>query len=113
MRRGPYNARVDPTPPIPVACALSPEALRARSAQLLPGLMTMAIGRERIPDGLRLQFPASSEVLHAIASTIDAERQCCRFLRFDLTVAPDGGPVWLTLSGPANTAELLEALLQQ
>ena len=72
----------------------------------------MAVGRERIPNGLRLQFAASSEILQAIASTIDAERHCCRFLRFDVTVEPDGGPVWLTLSGPASTAEFLEALVE-
>ena len=109
----PYNAQVDPASPIPVACALSPETLRAQRAQLLPGLVTMAVGRERIPNGLRLQFAASSDVLQIIASTVDAERQCCRFLRFDMTVEPDGGPVWLTLSGPAGTAEFLEALVQK
>jgi hypothetical protein len=46
-----------------------------------------------------------------IARTIDAERQCCRFLHFGVTVEPDGGPITLELSGPSGTREFLSALL--
>jgi hypothetical protein len=56
-----------------------------------------------------LTFPP--DALAAIASTIEAERRCCRFLRFDVTVAPDGGPVWLMLTGPPGTREFLAALI--
>jgi hypothetical protein len=33
---------------------------------------------------IRLEFEATEELLHAIASVIAAERHCCRFLRFQL-----------------------------
>jgi hypothetical protein len=98
---------------LPVACSLSPDTIRTRRAQLLPGVVARASGREAIPNGLRLRFSASTDTLHAIVATIDAERHCCRFLRFDLTIEPDGGPIWLTLSGPAGTAEFLDALVQE
>jgi hypothetical protein len=42
---------------------------------------------------------------------IDAERQCCRFLRFQLTVEPDLGPMWLEVAGPPGTADFLTDLL--
>ena len=58
-----------------------------------------------------LPMPASSDVLTAIAQTIDAERLCCRFLTFAVTVEPDGGPIWLSVSGPPGTREFLDALL--
>jgi hypothetical protein len=45
-----------------------------------------------------------------IARVMDAERQCCRFLRFQLTVEPDGGPVLLDLTGPPGTREFSSAL---
>jgi hypothetical protein len=45
-----------------------------------------------------------------IAHAIDAERRCCRFLRFDLTVEPDAGPVVLDLTGPPGTREFIAAL---
>ena len=76
---------------LPVACTLSPETLAARRAGLLPAFALEAETREQAPDGLRLRFVA--DYLQRIAAVVDAERQCCRFLRFDLTVEPDGGPV--------------------
>ena len=97
---------------LPIACSLTPEAIRARRANLLPGLLERADGSEALPNGLRLRFTPSNEVLQAIASTIDAERQCCRFLRFEVVIEPDAGPVWLTLSGPPGTAEFLDALVR-
>jgi hypothetical protein len=96
---------------LPIACTLTPEALAARRAGLLPGLAGRADGREETPDGMRLRFAASSDTLHAIATAIDAERLCCRFLTFELTVEQDGGPVWLTLTGPQGTREFLAGLL--
>jgi hypothetical protein len=61
-------------------------------------------------DGVRLRFSADAWPL--IAETIEAERQCCRFLRFDVVVEPDGGSIWLTLSGPPGTREFLAGLLE-
>ncbi len=42
-----------------------------------------------------------------MATTIAAERRCCRFLQFVLTMEPDEGPVWLEVTGPPGTAEFL------
>jgi hypothetical protein len=95
---------------VPVVCELTPEAVRARRAGLLPGLAARAERREDAPDGYRLMFTASNETLHAIADVVDGERRCCRWLRFQLTVEPDDGPVVLTLSGPEGAREFLAAL---
>lgn len=94
---------------LPVACTLTAETLATRKAGLLPGLARRAAKREEIAEGIRLGF--SPDAIAAIAATIDAERRCCRFLRFDLTVEPDDGLVWLTLTGPPGTRELLTALI--
>ena len=37
-------------------------------------------------------------------------RQCCRFLRFELTITPDSGPMTLVVAGPTGTREFLEGL---
>jgi hypothetical protein len=52
------------------------------------------------------------ETLATIARAVEAERHCCRFLRFGITVEPDGGPVFLELTGPAGTREFIGALLE-
>jgi hypothetical protein len=96
---------------LPVACTLSPDALRARRQGLLADLLQRSQSHELTADGLRVIFSADGESLATIAQAVEAERQCCRFLRFVLTVAPDGGPIALELSGPGGTREFLAALL--
>jgi len=94
----------------PIACTLTPGDLRTRRAELLPGLVARATTREALPDGWRFVFAAESDTLQAIATVIDSERQCCRFLRFQLTVEPSGGPITLDVTGPEGTREFLETL---
>ena len=96
---------------LPVACTLGPAALKARRANLLGALLHRADERRELPNGYRLQFAPEGDVLSEIARTVDAERQCCRFLRFTVTVEPDDGPIALDLTGPAGTREFLAAML--
>ena len=94
---------------LPVVCTLTPDTIATRKANLLSGLVQRAKGREDTADGICFSFP--SDALSALAATVDAERQCCRFLRFEIIVEPDGGPVRLVLSGPPGTREFLAALI--
>jgi hypothetical protein len=63
--------------------------------------------------GLRVRFAAAADALATLARVVEAERQCCRFLRFVITVEPDGGPVSLVLSGPVGTRELVAGLVNR
>jgi hypothetical protein len=94
----------------PIACTLSPEALKARRENLLEALLQRSTERTETPEGFRLRFTADGQILAEIARTVDAERQCCRFLSFTITVSPDGGPITLDLTGPAGTREFLAAM---
>ncbi len=95
---------------LPVACTLSPEALKARRDNLLAALLQRSAERTERPDGLRLRFIADAQILVDLARTVEAERLCCRFLSFTITVNPDGGPITLDLTGPAGTREFLAAM---
>jgi hypothetical protein len=97
---------------LPIVCTLDRAALKARREGLLADLRREASAHEEIPTGYRLRFAASDGTLAAIARAVEAERHCCRFLRFRITVEPDGGPVWLELTGPPGTREFLAALLE-
>jgi hypothetical protein len=96
----------------PIACRLEPESLRARRDALLPGIVAHAEHIEPIDGGFRLRF-ADAALLTTIASVVDAERLCCPFLAFGLTVAPAGGPISLDITGPAGTQEFLSDLLKR
>ena len=96
----------------PIMCTLDPASLQARRDGLLSDLLRRAEAHEPLDAGHRLRFPAGGGTIPAIARVIEAERQCCRFLRFTLTVEPDGGPVILELTGPAGTREFIATLLE-
>jgi len=97
---------------LPIACTLSPEALKARKQGSLARVAALSIDTRKIEMGRRLEFAATPQTLSLIAEMIEAERHCCRFLRFALTVEPDGGPVSLEVTGPPGTEEFLSALLE-
>ncbi len=94
----------------PIVCTLDPAALKARREGLLAQLAARATDRREIDDGYRLQFTGSSDTLALIARTVEAERRCCRFLRFEITVEPDGGAMILDLTGPPGSREFLAAI---
>ena len=95
---------------LPIVCTLQPGELNARAMELLPGLVHRARAVTEIDGGYRLEFSATSDILRAIADTIDAERQCCRFLRFKLVVEPEECAIVLDVTGPAGTKDFLDGL---
>jgi hypothetical protein len=97
-------------PDLPIICTLSPDALLTRRDELAALVRSAAVANE-IPGGMRFRFAATDEVLPTLARVVEAERQCCRFLRFAITVEPDGGPIGLEVTGPAGTREFVAALL--
>jgi hypothetical protein len=100
------------TSDLPVACTLSPEALATRRQGLLAELMGRADSHDELNRGHRFSFAASDETLALIAKTVVAERHCCGFLRFQITVEPGGGPVTLEITGPEGTRQFLAAIFE-
>ena len=96
---------------LPIACTLGPAALKARREDLLGVLVRRAAERIDVPNGYRARFDPSDDIVSAIAKVIEVERQCCRFLTFELTIEPDDGPIWLEFTGPAGTREFLAGML--
>ncbi len=87
--------------------------MSARHDTLLPGLAERARDRSRLLDGFRWQFAPDAHILVDIATVIEAERQCCRFLQFRVTVEADDGPVWMDVTGPDGTADFLALLVPE
>ncbi len=95
---------------LPIACTLTPGQINGCRDHLIPGLFKRAASTEVLSDGYRLTFAPATATLHAIVDTLDRERQCCQFLRFQLTIEPAGGAVVLDLTGPDGTREFLADL---
>ena len=96
---------------LPIACTLGPAALKARREDLLGGLVRRAEERLDAPNGYRVRFTPAEDILATVAKVIELERQCCRFLTFQVTVEPDEGPIWLEFTGPPGSKEFLAGML--
>lgn len=100
-----------PLDDLAIACNLSPADLRERASDLLPGLLRFADARTLVEEGFAFRFPAEATVLNSIFATVVSERECCPFFCFQLTLEPENGPVWLTLTGPVGTRDFIESLI--
>lgn len=94
-----------------IACDLSAAELTGRRDAWLAQLAGSASEISEIKNGVVLELPTSPEITRLIAQVIDAERQCCRFLRFRCTYEPDLGPISLEVTGPEGTVEFLGEVL--
>jgi hypothetical protein len=97
---------------IPLACAADaiPRERRAAHFALIARLFGADV-RERVaaPDGYSYRFDGAA--FDDIARFVADERLCCPFLTFDIELHPQGGPLWLHLTGPEGTRAFLDAEL--
>jgi hypothetical protein len=72
-------------------------------------LNKQAAERADLPDGYAFRF--ADDKLVELVRFIDNERKCCPFMTFHLQVGPQAGPIWLRMTGPVGTREVLQAEL--
>lgn len=95
----------------PVACCLTDEELRNREATLLAQFRSAMIATEELADGYQFRIPGDKKWLVVAAELIAAERECCPFLRFELTAEPAMRAVTVRMTGPSGTKAFLESIL--
>lgn len=96
---------------IPVACCLSDEELRNREATFLAQFKAALIKSEELDDGYLFRVLGDRKSIALVAELIVAERECCPFLKFELSLEPGMGPVSVRITGPAGTKEFLRSIL--
>lgn len=95
------------TKSLPIACSLTAPELQERRSTVLQKVRRDVIDTKELKDGYAYTFPSTSEWLGELAGLIELERQCCPFLQFRITVAANGGPLSLEMTGPEGTKEFL------
>jgi hypothetical protein len=95
----------------PVACCLSDSELRIREATLLAQFKAAVIEREELENGYLFRIPGDNKSIALVAELIMAERECCPFLKFEMSLEPAMGPINVRMTGPAGTKEFLKSIL--
>jgi hypothetical protein len=97
---------------LPVACSLTAVELQERRRQVLQNVRSAVVEVKELDDGYGYRFPSDGRWISELTNLIELERQCCPFMRFNLRLEPDQGPIWLELSGPAGTKDFLNTLFE-
>jgi hypothetical protein len=98
---------------LPSACvpAAIPAAERSAHFALARRIFTeLARQRQDLPNGYAFRFDAAD--LESLSRFIANERKCCPFMTFELEIAPASGPIWLRMTGPEGTRDVLAAELR-
>jgi hypothetical protein len=103
-------SEITPANDLPIAC--NPNAISAEQSE-----RWMVVGKQmyqaiqevlELPNGYAFRLSNDASMLMIIAEDLTIERLCCPFLRFTLDIAPAGGPVWLSFTGPEGTKAFLK-----
>ena len=65
-------------------CTLTAKELQERKATILTSVSRAVIKRSEIPSGYRYEFSNRPDTHQAVLQMVELERQCCRFLTFEL-----------------------------
>ncbi len=89
------------TDEIPIACDLTaiPAEQREHHNATAEQIFASVLETREVPDGYAFHLPEEPGMLLKAAEFINLERLCCPFFNFALEVEPQGGPLWLKLTG--------------
>lgn len=93
---------------LPVVCSLSPAELGVRQDENSAFFKDCTQALE-LADGYAFRFDKAELTAGPILEFIKAERDCCRFLRFELVFEPNLGPAWLRLRGSQDAKDFIRA----
>ena len=95
----------------PIACRLTDAEFREREAFLLERFKAAVSTVTELPDGFAFQAAGDKTWIALLAELMVAERECCPFLRFELTAEPNMGSVTISVTGPPGAKPFLKKLL--
>jgi hypothetical protein len=99
----------DKSTPSEVVIACTPDNVpvekRERWFEVGKEVYAMVQEVRELRDGYACLLPGDSATLIKAAEYVSLDRMCCQFVRWSLVIEPNGGPLWLHLTGPEGTKE--------
>src|ERR1700735_2691543 len=95
----------------PFACnraALSAQARQRHFDELSPALRARKKSIRELRDGFEFEFPSDTATFQLVSEWVAGERLCCPFFDIDVHVEPDGGNLWLRLTGRDGVKQFIK-----
>jgi hypothetical protein len=92
---------------IGLCCSLTDPELQQRKTTILASLKAEIIEKQEIQDGFVYTFPGNDDMLNQLIASIQSERICCPFFKFELTIQDIKNTVWLKITGPDGAKEFI------
>jgi hypothetical protein len=88
--------------------ALTPEVRKRHFEELGPKLRSLRKSVRELDNGYEFEFPGDPATYQLLAEWAIQERLCCPFFDINLQLEPEGGPLWLRLSGRQGIKEFIK-----
>ena len=95
-----------------VACKLTSLELQKYKTEVIALLKDNILKREELINGYHYTFAGSDTILDQLMIFIKSERQCCKFLTFNLTIENDLSSIILNITGPDGTKEFINTEME-
>ena len=95
-----------------LVCHLTSPELTRRKQEVIAVLKKQVLESKETAHGFAYQFRDSDDILDQLSEFIKAERQCCPFFTFTLTLGQGSEGVWLELAGPEGAKEFIKTELE-
>lgn len=82
---------------------------RERHTLLSERLLSRVVELRELPNGYGVHLPGEHETILHAAEFIALERLCCPFFSLALRLEPDGGPLWVEVTGPEGIKPFIRA----
>lgn len=94
----------------PLACDMTAIPADQRPLHLAKSreLFSQIEETRELADGYEFRFADQSNLLKQLADFVSLEKLCCPFLRFEIEVGAESGPVWLRLTGREGVKEFIQ-----
>lgn len=93
---------------LPIACKLSDPREVSDRKELLGSVFAQVRWVKELEDGYIFGFPGSAGWAEKLIEIVNAERECCPFLTFEVLFEPDGGQISLRVTGPEDAKAFIE-----
>jgi hypothetical protein len=93
---------------LPIICTLTEDELKERRRVVLDAVRQSVLSVVELPLGYGYTFRPTPDALLQLSQLVDFERQCCKFLTFNIVVGPGDAPIRLEVTGPPNAKAVIE-----